>query len=86
MKSIARKVPGTYPCDCRTLLTVGKTNEKNIFQDFGRFRMDSYVIFYKALSEKEIINIFGKGKFYCASGLGCDERFDDLIIVPYMFR
>ena len=77
MKSIARKIPGSYPCDCRTLLTVGKTNEKNIFQDFGRLRMDSFVVFYKALSEKEIVNIFGKGKLMMVLSfafLSCERK------------
>lgn len=60
-----KKMEGSFLEDRRTLLTIGKTNEKNNCHDFGRFRMDSFVIYYKSLTQSEISTIYGEGKgFY----------------------
>ena len=47
--------PGTYPTDKYTTLTIGRTN--HAYESFGTFRMDHFVIFYKAVPESDIKTI-----------------------------
>ena len=55
------RADGSYPDDGRSLLTIGKTNEKNIYDDFGRFQMDSFIVYYRMLNGNEISIVYGEG-------------------------
>ena len=52
---------GPAGTDSRSLLTIGKNNEKDIYNDFGRFRMDTLIVYYRALAQSEILNVYGEG-------------------------
>ena len=54
------QIPGNYPTDLVTSLTVGKPNKGEKY--YGRLKMDTLVVWYRALSSDEIGKLIIRSK------------------------
>lgn len=59
--SAGTPVKGNYPTDAQTTLTIGKPNFGDKY--FGRFLMDTFVIYYQVVSQSQILSSYGGGNF-----------------------